>query len=298
MAPTYGLVNRKQTILFRKSCAHSVDDPPQMKAVIPSFTIPSDVLGNDRETSFHSTGSPFFVMLPLEIRRLIYRNVFTGSVILVESRGRSVRCSNCGTAVLCSSIASHGQTGCIFRGKPLISSGPAQYRVLQTCAAIYKEARCILASELQLYIAVSLCGTFQFQMMSSTGYHTFLKFALPDIGYLYTGSAAADDEFLLPSYLPKLHTFELGMVWFISSSICPLLYVCRQQLEEKSDEAQLVNSLQKLVRHEDVNISRLVRLKGRRFNIIVVVDLDLGGRNGCVSVLLLVEQIKGIDCRT
>jgi hypothetical protein len=283
MALTSVQVNRKQAILFKKSCDNSVADLPQINALIQKSSTSSDVLDGDRETSLRSTGSAFFVMLPLEIRRLIYRNVFTGSVILVESRGRSVRCSNCGTAVLCSSIASHGQTGCIFRGKPLISSGPAQYRVLQTCPAIYKEARCILASELQLYIAVSLCGTFQFQMMSNTGHHTFLKFALPDIRYLYTGSAAADDEFLLPSYLPKLHTFELGMVWFISSSICPLLYVCRQQLEEKSDEAQLVNSLQKLVRHEDVNISRLVRLKGRRFNIIVVVDLDLGGRNGCVS---------------
>jgi hypothetical protein len=298
MAPTYGLVNRKQTILFGKFCDHSVDDPPQVKAVIPSSTIPSEVLEDDRKTSFHSTSSPFFVMLPLEIRRLIYKNVFTGSVILVESRGRSVRCSNCDTAVLCSSIASHGRTGCIFRGKPLISTGPAQYRVLQTCAAFYKEARCILASELRLYIAVSLCGTFQFQMMSSTGHPSFLKFALPDIRYLYTGSAAADDDFLLPSYLPKLHTFELGMVWFISSAICPLLYVCRQQLEKKSNEAQLVDSLQKLVRHEDVNISRLVRLKGRSFNIIVIVDLDLGGRNGCVSVLVSLEQMQGIDCET
>jgi hypothetical protein len=135
-------------------------------------------------------------------------------------------------------------------------------------------------------------------MMSSTGHPSFLKFALPDIRYLYTGSAAADDDFLLPSYLPKLHTFELGMVWFISSAICPLLYVCRQQLEKKSNEAQLVDSLQKLVRHEDVNISRLVRLKGRSFNIIVVVDLDLGGRNGCVSVLVSLEQMQGIDCET
>ena len=294
MGPSNNQGYRKQTILFRKSCDQSIADSPQIDAVIQNTTFPSDIPEDGRGTSLHSTSSAFFVLLPPEIRRLIYKIVFAGSVILVESRGRSVRCSNCGVAVLCSSVASHDRTGCVFRGRPLISTGPAQYRVLETCATIYNESRGVLASELQLHVAVSLCGTFQFQMSSSKRHHTFLKFALPDIRYLYTGSAAADDDFSLPSYLPKLQTFELGKVWFVSSSICPLLEVCRQQLEKTSDEAQLVGSLQKLVGHEDVNISRLVGLKGRSFNIIVVVDLDLDDRNGVVSVLLFLEQIKAL----
>jgi hypothetical protein len=284
MAPNCGQANENQTILFRRFRNNSIAVQPKYPSIHPA---PTALLKSSEEPpipfSSSPANSPFFNVLPLEVRRLVYKYVFSGSVMLVESNGRAVRCPDCGIAVLCGNVANHGGTECEFRGNPLTFTGPAQYRVLRISSAVYHEARPVLASELRLHIAVSLCSTFQFQISSKTGHHTFLDFALPHIRYVYTGSAAADDEFLLPSYLPKLQMFELGRVWFVSSSICPLLDACREYLDKKADEAQLLCALQQLVRHEDANISRLVRLEGRSFNVIVIVHFEIDERNGCVS---------------
>lgn len=285
MAPNYGQSSENQTILSRRFRGSSVTLSPRYPYIQPTLTA---LLKGAAEPpipfSSGTNNSPFFNTLPLEVRRLIYKYVFYDSVILVESNGRSVRCPDCGITVLCGNVAHHGGTKCEFRGNPLTFTGPAQYRVLQTSKAMYHEARPVFASELRLHIAVSLCSTLQYQMSSKTGHHAFLDFALPHIRYVYIGSAAADDEFLLPSYLSKLQTFELGKVWFVSSSICPLLDACRGYLMKNADEALLVRVLQQLVRHEDANISRLVRLEDRNFNVIVIVDFEIDERNGCVSI--------------
>lgn len=291
MAPNCGQANENQTILFRRFRDTSIAVSPKQPSIQPA---PTELLRSSAEPPipFPSSpaNSPFFNTLPLEVRRLVYKHLFSGSVMLIESNGRSVRCPDCGIAVRCGNVAHHGGTDCDFRGNPLTFTGPAQYRVLQICSAVYHEARPVLALELRLHIALSLCSTFQFQMSSETGHHAFLDFALPHIRYVYTGSAAGDDEFLLPSYLPKLQTFELGRVWFVSSSICPLLDACREYLDKQADEARLFCALQQLVRHEDANISRLVRLEGRSFNVIVVVDFEIDERNGCVSASIRWDQ--------
>jgi hypothetical protein len=285
MAPNYGQYDENQTILFRRFRDTGIATLPESPSNLPALIT---LLKGAEEspippTSCHDN-SPLFDKLPLELRRSVYAYVFHDSAMLIDSNGRSVRCPDCGITVLCSNVAHHGGAECEFRGNPLTFTGPAQYRVLQTNKGMYHEARPILASALRLHIAFGMGSTFQFQMSSKTGHHAFLDFALPYIRYVYTDSAEADDEFLLPSYLPKLQTFELGRVWFRSSSICPLLDACREHLDKKADEAHLVRAMQKVVRHEDANISRLVRLEGRTFNIIVIVDFEIDERNGCVSL--------------
>ena len=129
--------------------------------------------------------SPFFSNLPLEIREQIYWHVFAGSLMLVNGHEENSYC------VMCRGLEKFLRDTLQHRDPPFAPAlslgsirfqGPANYRVLLTCQAIYQEARPILASSLNIYICdFETSHSAVQQILCALKHDTFLRYAIPHI---------------------------------------------------------------------------------------------------------------------
>lgn len=201
--------------------------------------------------------SPLLSKVPLEIREQIYRQVFVGSVMLVsgpELRARwEFRRRN--TVFAPSPIP-----GSICSQTSFRIHGPANYKVLLTCKAIYLEARPILASSLNIYTCC-LDHTAVKQIICALKHDTFLRYVIPHIQCLNV-------LWELDAVVPILQQFSS-----LQNVKVKAWEVFSQRLEMSAEEFLSPQSDQKLIRWVESRIShkngmmKSIECPDRRFKI-------------------------------